>query len=172
MNKINSFSSLFFCCMSPSSTTIFQPLNLAAENPTNLTWYQSSYADAGTRSVSLNYCLLLQMPSVIKPLDPCRENLLEGNLFVDAQPIDHMEKQEATVKGEPSTTSVVEIPPPSVMKSSGLHKTTRDRWFSKLPVVASRSQFSGHNIHLWAHHIQSIPRPRKLSNQPIPEDGP
>ena len=31
-------------------------------------------------------------------------------------------------------------------------------------MVAARSQFTGHNIHLWVRHIQAILRPRNLLN--------
>ena len=41
----------------------------------------------------------------------------------------------------------------STLKCGGI--TISNRWFSQLPVVAPRSQSTGHNIHLWVRHIQA-----------------
>ena len=52
-------------------------------------------------------------------------------------------------------------PSPS-SKPSSLAISTNDRWFTKLLVVAARSQFTGHNLYLWEQHIQANLRPREL----------
>ena len=51
---------------------------------------------------------------------------------------------------------------PSQALTTSLAISTNDRWFNQLPVVTTRSQFTSHNIYLWARHIQAILRPRNL----------
>ena len=46
--------------------------------------------------------------------------------------------------------------------TTSLPISTNDRWFNQLPVVTTRSQFTGHNIYLWARHTQAILWPRNL----------
>ena len=46
--------------------------------------------------------------------------------------------------------------------STGLSITSGDRWFTQLPVVTSRRQFTGHNLYIWTRHVQAAPRPRNL----------
>ena len=77
---------------------------------------------------------------------------------------------DAAIKGEtpisqsnPATEvsgGDTKIPTPS----PGLSITGGDRWFTQLPVVIIRSQFTGHNLFLWTHYIQAILRPRNMIN--------
>ena len=71
-----------------------------------------------------------------------------------------MEQKETAVKGEDVLPSMVETTQAAI--SQGLSITSGDRWFNHLPVVTSRSQFTGHNYHLWTRHIQALLRPRNL----------
>ena len=75
-------------------------------------------------------------------------------------PFDLMAKEEKPTSFpmvDASTSPVVVSP-----ASAGSSIPTGDWWFSQLPVVASRSQFNGLNIHLWVRHIQVILRPQNL----------
>ena len=75
---------------------------------------------------------------------------------------------DAAIKGETPisqsnpTTEVsggdTKIPTPSPWLSI----TGGDRWFTQLPVVTVRSQFTGHNLFLWTHYIQAILRPQNM----------
>ena len=75
---------------------------------------------------------------------------------------------EATVKGESSVSqfnSAAEVSGGDAKittSSPGLSVTVGDRWFNQLPVVTSRSQFTGHNLCLWTCYFQAILRPRNL----------
>ena len=59
---------------------------------------------------------------------------------------------------KPATSAAEE----TTLKPYNLTISTSDRWFSQLPVVAARSQFTGHTLYLWVQHIQTILRLREL----------